>query len=217
MPFSQGTVDFLFENRLNDSKVWYQEHKEDYKAFVIQPFSELITNLEPTIHSIDGELMCNPKKISRLYRDTRFSRGLSIFRDDVWYSFANRRELGRPTPEFYFEISPRGFEYGCGFYMMSSATLEAVREKILSGDKLFKKALRAYEKQDVFELGGELYKRNRYPEQSERLCSWLNRKSLYLFARSNDFGMMFSEELAEKVAADYLSIAPIYEFFLSAV
>ena len=39
MPFSKKTLDFLLENRLNDSKVWYKEHKEDYKQYVAEPFS----------------------------------------------------------------------------------------------------------------------------------------------------------------------------------
>ncbi len=28
MPFSKKSLDFLFENRLNDSKEWYNEHKD---------------------------------------------------------------------------------------------------------------------------------------------------------------------------------------------
>ena len=217
MPFSQKSVDFLFENMLNDSKLWYQEHKEDYKEYVVRPFTELILGLAPAMHNIDPELMCNPKKLSRLYRDARYSRGKSIFRDDVWYSFANRRELGRPTPEFYFDISPRGFEYGCGFYYMDSATLDCMRGMILDGDKLFKRALKAYEKQSVFELGGDMYKRNHYPEQSEKLCGWLNRKSIYFFCRSNDFETLFSADLTDKLAAEFTSIADVYGFLFAAV
>ena len=30
MPFSQKTLEFLFENRLRDSRDWYEEHKDLY-------------------------------------------------------------------------------------------------------------------------------------------------------------------------------------------
>ena len=58
MPFSKKTIDFLIENRLNDSKVWYQEHKEDYKKYVAEPFSEFITSATidktPAMYAITG-------------------------------------------------------------------------------------------------------------------------------------------------------------------
>ena len=213
MPFSQKTLDFLFENRLNDSKEWYNEHKEDYKKYVIEPFGELIMGLEPTMKAIDENLMCNPKKISRIYRDTRFAKGKSIFRDDVWYSFRSGIDAERPLPEFYFDVSPAGFEYGCGFYAPGSETMDKLRAQIINGDKSFKKAIKAYESQSVFTLGGDVYKRNHYPEQSDRLCDWLNRKSLYLHTHSNDNDVFFSDRLVQKLADEYTSIAPIYHFF----
>ncbi len=37
MGFTQGTIDFLFENRLHDSREWFGEHKQDYKALVTEP------------------------------------------------------------------------------------------------------------------------------------------------------------------------------------
>ena len=32
--FTKQTLDFLFENRLHDSKAWFEEHKEDYNRLV---------------------------------------------------------------------------------------------------------------------------------------------------------------------------------------
>ena len=36
-PFSQKTLDFLFENRLHDSREWFAQHKKEYQELVIQP------------------------------------------------------------------------------------------------------------------------------------------------------------------------------------
>ena len=33
MQFSQKSVDFLFENRLHDSREWFNAHKEDFSAY----------------------------------------------------------------------------------------------------------------------------------------------------------------------------------------
>lgn len=216
MPFSAKSLDFLFENMLNDSKTWFGDHKEDYRKYVTEPFAEFVTDLTDTMLEIDDKFICNPKKISRLYRDARYAKGKSIFRDYVWYSFCRPYEGHKCLPEFYFSISPRGFDYGCGYYAASSDTMESIRSLILSDDKSFKAALKAYKNQDVFELYGDLYKRNRYPDESEDKQNWLNRRSMGLSCESKDFDMLFSDKLAEKIAVDFKAIAPIYKFFVHA-
>lgn len=216
MAFSAKSLDFLFENMLNDSKLWFTEHKEDYRLYVTKPFEELVTALTDTMLEIDSEFVCNPKKISRLYRDARYAKGKSIFRDYVWYSFCRPYDGHKCLPEFYFSISPRGYSYGCGYYSAGTETMETVRSLILSGDKSFKAALAAYKKQDIFELYGDMYKRDRYPNESEENRNWLNRKNMGLSCDSDDFDTLFSDALADKIAADFKAIAPIYRFFLHA-
>lgn len=216
MPFSAKSLDFLFENMLNDSRIWFNDHKEDYKQLVTEPFAQLIADLTDTMLEIDDKFVCSPKKISRLYRDARYARGKSIFRDYVWYSFCRPYEGRKTLPEFYFSISPRGFDYGCGFYSASSDTMDSYRQLILADDKSFKAALKAYKAQDVFELYGELYKREHYPEESAEKRDWLNRRSMGVSCESKDFDLLFSDRLAEKAAEDFKAIAPIYKFFLHA-
>lgn len=216
MTFSQKTLDFLFENRLHDSKVWFQEHKEDYRQYVVKPFAEFITGLQPAINQIDDKISCDPKRISRLYRDARFSKGKSVFRESVWCSFSRRTNPYESLPSFYFEISPAGFDYGCGYYKASTASMNAIRTLILEEDSSFQDALATYENQNVFQLDGEFYKKNRYPEQGERLYNWLNRKTLHLYCTNHDFDTLFRKDLSDKIAADFLSIAPIYRFFMKA-
>lgn len=216
MPFSAKSLDFLFENAMNDSKVWYNDHKEDYRKYVAEPFSEYVNDLTETMLEIDDEFVCNPKKISRLYRDARYAKGKSIFRDYVWYSFCRPYDGHKCLPEFYFSISPRGFDYGCGYYSAGSDTMESIRKLILNDDKSFKSALSAYKNQDVFELYGELYKRNHYPNESADKQNWLNRRSMGLSCESKDFDLLFSDRLAEKIAGDFKAIAPVYRFFMYA-
>ena len=35
MAFSENTLDFLFENRVVDSKAWFEEHRAVYEALVL--------------------------------------------------------------------------------------------------------------------------------------------------------------------------------------
>ena len=138
-----------------------------------------------------------------------------LFRS-VWCSFHPGHDKENPLPGFYFEISPRGFDFGCGYYIMSSDVRDALRQRILDGDPLFRKALNAYKKQDIFKLYGELYKHNHYPDRSEDECDWLNRKCIGMSAASVDFDLLFSDGLVEYLSEQYLSLRPFWNLLMSA-
>ena len=49
MPFSQQSVDFLFENRLHDSREWFRDHKQTYAEQVTEPMKQLILDVAPAV------------------------------------------------------------------------------------------------------------------------------------------------------------------------
>lgn len=215
MPFSQRSVDFLFENRLHDSREWFNEHRKDYRIYVTEPMKELILELAPTILKIDPLIEINPACISRLYRDMRLHPD-SIFRDHIWYTFSRTREQYHALPGFYFSIGAAGISYGCGYYCASAGSMNALRSLMLAGDDSFRQAFLAVENQKTFSLYGDMYKRSKFPDQPEELRRWLDRKGIGLSCDTNDPGVMFSEKLAKKVASDFRRIAPFYDFCMKA-
>ncbi len=217
MPISAKTLDFLFENRLQNSKAWYDEHHDDYVEYVRRPLEDLVIALTPAIMEIDDHMICEPKvnkSISRVRRDTRFSKDKSLYRDTAWVSFMRDKKLYHGLPGFFFEFSPRGFRYGCGYYMASPDSMDMFRTLIINGDKSFTAALEAYENQDVFGFEGELYKKNRYPDKSEQLQNWLNRKNVDFIHNSVDFDLLFSENLYKTLSEDFMLLKPIYDFLI---
>lgn len=214
MPFTSKTPEFIFENHVHDSKDWFHEHKSDYEKYIKEPFREFLEHIEPYIAEIDDRISCDPKRLSRIYRDARYSKGQSIFRDYIWYTFSRTRENNTSLPAFYFSVSPNGFDYGCGYYYTTTPTLTAMRSLILSGDHSFNAAKEAYSNQKVFSLGGDLYKKDHYPEQLEENKTWLNRKNIFLFCESSDFKTLYSKNLPKKIGEDFKSIAPVYNFFI---
>ncbi len=215
MPFSQASIDFLFENRLHDSKTWFTEHKADYEALVKQPMTQLVLDLAPTMAKIDKYIICDPKKISRIYRDARMHPD-SIFRDHIWYSFGRPRDARNPAPEFYFSIGASGMSFGCGYYCVRPAVMEAARQLILADDDAFKAAFMAVKKQKSFQLYGEMYKRDRYPDQPREKSEWLNRRSLGLSGELTDPEIMFTDKLSKHIAREFKKIAPVYELYMKA-
>jgi uncharacterized protein (DUF2461 family) len=88
--FSAKTLAFLEENHIRDSRVWFGEHKKEYRSYVLEPLRELVTALTPVMLELDGQFVVEPrvdKTICRIWRDTRFSHDPSLYRESMWVIF----------------------------------------------------------------------------------------------------------------------------------
>lgn len=217
MPFTPEAPKFLFENYTRNDKEWFREHKDIYEKEIMTPFGEIITALTPLMNEVDGKIICNPRKVSRIYRDVRIAKDGMYFRKSLWCSLM-RPKKGRfdSKPEFFFWISPDDFGWGCGYYMVSSAVMQKIRELIIQRDETAMAAIKAYEGQKKMKLGGDFYKRDRYPDEPENLKQWLNRKNLYVIYESDSAEEYFSPELPKMVEKDLRKIAPVYRLFIKA-
>ncbi len=213
--FSNEALRFLFENKMNDSKEWYEAHKSDYKKIVYEPFTELVKELAPTMTQIDSSMITTPSKlISRVRRDTRFTRDKSLYRDNVWIVFLRDKSQMSTSPCFWFELGQNGSSYGVGYYGAQTGSMAIMREMIVEGHPAFLAALKAYEGQDEFTIGGDMYKRSKFPDQPENLRQWLDRKNMYFQCVQSDFKLAFSSELPEILKKGFLKLKPIYDFLL---
>ncbi len=217
MTFSKEGLDFLFENKMRDSKPWFVEHRDIYEEKVLEPMRELVEALSPTMNEIDARMICEPKigkSISRIYRDTRFTHDKSIFREKIWCVFTRDKKLYEGLPAFFVEITPDGFSYGCGYWRASTASMNRFRELILNDDKDYKAARKAIEKSDVFTLYADKFKRSKYPFESESKREWLDMKNIGAICYSNDFELLFSDALSKKLADDLKTLTPFYRFLM---
>ena len=175
MPFSADTLDFLFENRMHDSREWFAEHHDRYRKSVLEPLRQLVVALTPSMLSIDGELGCEPKvdrTICRIWRDTRYTHDPSLYRDNMWIIFKRGGRMhGTDYPGFYFDLSGSGFGYGCGFYAASTGYMNTLRGLILEGDPDYRRAQRSLAKCKQYEMDGDFYKRPHYPTARPRSAS----------------------------------------------
>ncbi len=217
--FTQRALDFLYFNHKNNSKIWYQDHKEDYREFLVKPFAELVTALAPTMLSIDANLIVEPKidkAISRIYRDMRYASDGYLYRDRMWCVFLRDKKLYNGLPGYFFEISPYGFRYGCGYYQADGRSVKNFRQLILDNSPEYKDAMACFKAQNVFTVYGETLKTSRYPDYSPEAQDWLNRKNVGLITESQDIDLLFSENLANVLAEQFLSIKPFYDMLLKA-
>ena len=215
MPFSKASVEFLVENRLQDSREWYKDHKERYNKVLLEPFVELVERLAPDMLELDPQLITEARvdrTLSRIYRDTRFSKDKMLYRDNMWLVFMREKKLYEGLPAFYFDMSPQGFSYGMGYYQASTASMEAIRSLILADAPVFLAADNAFRSQDVFAMEGDSYKKSRYPNASENQREWLDKKSISFNHHSDDQDLLYSDRLAGILLEGFRMLAPVYEF-----
>jgi len=213
--FSPETINFLRDLKKNNNKAWFEAHKHDYRLLLLEPLQSLVTDLGSFMLTIDPYFEVTPainKTISRIYRDTRFSRDKTPFRSTMWITFKRPREDWKDAPAYFFEISSDGYRYGMGFYSASKDTMDRFREMIDEKPEVFQKAISFYSQKQPFVVEGERYKRTLDKTKPEEIQIWYQRRNLYLVCNRKVDDRLFSKELIDDLIYGFELIAPFYHF-----
>ncbi len=211
--FRPEGLDLLIENRLKNSKPFYDAHKADFKRLIQQPMAELIQEISGAMQEIDPLFILVPSKmISRVRRDTRYTRDKTLYRDHTWCTFGRPKDEYDSRPCYYFEIMPDSWGYGSGYYKVTPHELAVLREFILREDKRFLEAFSAVQRSKKFSLYGEEFKRPKAPDAKAEYQPWLNKKNIGLSYSCYDFQPLFAGTFIDEMVRDMKAIAPFYHF-----
>jgi len=213
--FSEDTIKFLNNLKINNSKAWFEENKGNYQKYLLKPFQELANNLGPFMLSIDQDFYINPKKIiSRINRDIRFSKDKSPYRYNMWITYKKMYKDWESKPSYFFEIFPDFYHYGMGFYKIPRGAMNELRRQIIEKDREFIRVNALYKKQKVFMMAGENYKRILDKSLSSNdLQEWYQRKNIYFVCKRQIDNHLFSKDLLTDLMFSFELIAPIYNYF----
>lgn len=211
--FTQAGLNFLQDAWINNSKAWFDEHRAIYDNDLVKPFRLLVEQLTPAMLKIDEWFETRPaigKTISRIHRDTRFSKDKSLYRSRLWLTFKRLNRDWKEAPAYFFEISPDCYRYGLGYYCASKQTMDIFREEILNDTEKFLKVIRCVKK--PFELVGESYKRPLIKD--EKISTWYNRKNLAVMVTNNHIEDVLDGNLADKLAKGFKQLLPLYDYLM---
>ena len=219
MPFTgfpPKGLDLMIENRLMDSHEFYEAHKQEIKKLMIAPMHELCMQLAEPMLEIDPLFVTTPSRmVSRVRRDTRYTKDKSLYRANMWMFFRRVRPERRMIPFYYFEVGPESWSYGC-YGCFERGEMDAAREMILRGDKLFERARAAVEASGGT-LNGDAYKRPKFPDAPAALQPWLNRKNLGVdWVETEDYAPVFDGSFYPQMLERFRQLRPFYEFVCSA-
>jgi len=215
--FTPETTEILMGIRMNNTKEWYQAHKDDYAAHVRKPMILLADECCEFMRGLDAGFTPKPK-ISRPYRDTRFAANKDPIKTCIWFFLRNDASPGiqHDEPTYFFEVSPDWWRMGLGYWPMKAAQMNAFRAHVAAEPAHAAHLFAEAQKEGRFTLEGDMYKK---PVKSEGIPA----DAALLFAYKNltlirygqhDKGMC-SSALREDVCEGFRSLYPLYKFFLS--
>lgn len=209
----------LAENRFQDSRSFYEEHREQIRKEIVEPLKALAFDLSETVLDIDPRIVVDPNRngtVSRVRRDNRFTRDKSMYRENMWVAFLRDKKVWHCVPGFYADFSLQGCSYGMGFYFASPSLMDRLRCLM---DELPDRFLSAAQQavDAGFAVSGERYARPKREGLPPLLDEMANRKCFSFDREEPDPSFFGSPALTEQLIGGFRALAPIYLLLMEAV
>lgn len=212
--FTEDTTNFLRELKENNNKPWFEAHRERYQRSLVEPMKQLVGVLgEFMLDEIDPFLMVAPahRLLSRIHRDTRFSKDKSPYKTTFWITFKRPTENWMNDPAFFFELGSHSYRYGMGYYSASREVMDRWRAAIDGQTQEFIKTVADIE-ESGFAIEGDVYKRPMGLHHCESISQWYGRKNLYLMRNCTVNERLYDGRIAEDIRNGFRILAPVYHF-----
>ncbi len=211
---SEETYKFFWEIAFHNNVEFFEENRARYKAVVQQPMLALAEALGPVAGDIDPNFNLRPSSVvSRIRRDTRFTKDKSPYRDHMWLAFKYQDKRLSEGFVLYTQFEREGYSYGMGMYSPMPELMSKFRARILARPSLFLALLGDIEKAGL-SISGEEYKRRRFPDAPEALQPFINKKSISFNHFDPDVKKTFSPDVTEEIKAGFLAMKPMYRFLM---
>lgn len=210
--FTPATFQFFKDIEANNYKDWFEANKAIYEKEVLTPLKELATALSPMMYNIDSRIDLRlARVVSRIYRDTRFSKNKDPYKNKMWIYFEQPTDDCASCPGFYIEFSADGYLVDMGMYKPKKKEMDNLRDKIVYDAQVFER-----ESKKILERGfiicGDEYKRPLKNELPQYFQQWIQRKSIYV-NKSRPIGEeLFSADLIAIIRKDIEALVWLYNF-----
>ena len=211
--FSEDTIRFFLDLKFHNNTVYFHENHDRYTEDVQHIFYAMIEELGPDMLKIDPGMEIRPHKcLSRIHRDTRFSRDKSPYRDHLWFLFRHAGESREKSLFYYFELGPDRLGWGMGFWDENREALDMFRKRMRANPSETLSFLNdlGLERRKLI-LGGSEHKKMAVPpEIPAGLRRWYLAKDFYIYRNDPDYRMIYSDRILKVVRKDFKTLAPLY-------
>jgi len=213
---------FLRELKKHNDREWFNANKERYKAFVVAPMVSFIEAMDGRLARVSDCFIADPRpnggSMFRIYRDTRFSKDKSPYKEHVACHFRHMSGKDAHAPGFYVHLEPDDVFFGGGIWHAPNPVLNRIRQAIVDDPDTWKSSTRKKSFRDRFgALAGDRLKR---PPQGfdpdHPYVEDLKRKD-YFGVQSVDPKLARSPKFIDEVTSAFVALKPFMAFITSAV
>lgn len=211
------SIELLCLNKFNDSREFYNEHKEELKQGITVPMRQIMLDLSDLLYDIDEMMLTDPvRSVARIYRDTRGNRNKIKYRENIWMFFRRYKNEYPGAPFYFFEFYPDRFGYGLVFWLYRPAFFKEVHKLILKHPDRWLDAVSACEEAGFTYDCSDCYKKELYPDAPEELKLYLKAKNMSFCYYSDDMSRINTPALIDELRLAFDIARPMYEFFIEA-
>lgn len=157
--FGKGTRDFLAGLEANNSKSWFEAHRDDYEAHYLAPALAFVREMGPRLRKISKTVNFEPRvngSLFRVNRDVRFSKDKTPYKAHIDMWFWEGETKGWDTPGFFIRVAPRTLILGVGLHHFTKPQLAAYRDAVVANasGKALERAVADVKKAGPYEVTG---------------------------------------------------------------
>lgn len=218
--FSKNTIQFFEELRENNDRHWFEQHRDIYENYVLEPAKAFVLAMGARLREIAPRILAIPrvnKSLFRISRDTRFSLDKSPYKTNLGLYFWEGTRPRMECPGFYFHLEPPKMLLGTGFYFFPDRLLDRYRRAVVN-PKMGREIAKIIDEITLMKgwtLGGQHYKRlppgfdPSHPNARLLLHNRLN------FSQETDIPQeFFSSRLIEYCFKKYVLFASLHRWFV---
>ena len=221
--FPKAGLQFFADLAQNNNKAWFDTHKQHYLNLVVAPAQSFVLELGAKLQAALPDIVYDARtngsgSIGRIYRDIRFSKDKSPYKDYLGVVFWQRGQKKNDGAGFYFHMNAGGAEIYTGMYAFDKPFMEAYRDAVVS-KKLgaaLDDVLMALKKAGDYPVGGETFKRTPagYDAAHPR-ANFLRYNGIYAQSPHMDAEILSRPDLIDVCFEHCINTAPLHHWLVA--
>lgn len=220
--FPKDYLAFFRELSKNNDREWFEANRHRYEESVKEPLRSFIAAMDIPLGRFADCFIADPRpqggSMFRIYRDTRFSRDKSPYKDNGACQFRHMAGKDAHAPGFYVHLSPKEVFYGGGIWMPPGPELRKVREAIVADPERWKEVTRApaFRRRFGGVEGDGLKRPPAGFDPGHELIEDLKKQSFFAMEEVEPKAIL-SKDFAKQVAKSFEVLGPFMEFLTDAL
>ena len=220
--FSKELPKYFKNLKKNNSKQWFEKHRNDYDEFVMSPARDFVVAMGYRLRKIAPGINAIPKinqSLFKINRDVRFSKDKSPYKTNlgIWFWEGSRKRM--ECSGFYFHYEGQRLRFGTGFYMFPKNLLTRYRDAVVD-KKLGSDLIKAVKKVSAkgYSIGGQHFKRipQGYDAGHPR-AEYLLYNGLHAMTEEKVSAVFYSGALISHAFRHYKNMFPLHRWLVEAL